>query len=160
MGYMEVKIPVSDDIYDVRSSIESVMDDVSGSKVSYSKNNDNNVWMWDNENLKPGYKHVSSRQRVYNHLKTAKDNNRLERVHEYSEPLACGVKATGGMVRSHHLLVEAYDLSLINLLCKGENTRVTSNYKEIELWTWFCKKSHIKDYKSECLDRIENKISK
>jgi len=155
-----IKTEVGTDIYEVRSKIETAMENTPG--MDYNKSNDNNVWHWGNENLYPDYENIGTRQRVYEHLKNAKSNGTLDRIQEYDKPLAVGVKAINSKFGRHDRWLKryAFDLTRIKLLSKDGRVNITQNYHEYETWCWFCHKKHVSSYQSDSHDELKNKLEK
>jgi len=155
-----IKTEVDTDIFDFRSAMEEAMEETSG--MTYKKHNDNKVWHWDNENLYPSYEYIGSRQRTKERLKNAKDNDTLDQIQQFEEPLAVGVTAIDSKFGRHDrwLTRYAFDFTRIKQLSKSGSTRRISNYREYETWSWLCHKKHISDYKSESYSNLTDRIEK
>jgi hypothetical protein len=155
-----IKTEVGVDVYEVRSKIEKAMEDTRG--MSYNKSNSNNVWQWDNKHLYPDYDNISTRQRVYEHLKNAKSNGTLDRIQEYETPLAVGVKATNSKLGRHNRWFKryAFDLTRIQLLSKNGRVEAIQNYHEYEFWNWCCHEKHVSSYQDSSWDKIKDKLEK
>lgn len=116
---------------------------------------------WSNSDLYPGYSSVPSGTKAKFYLNQGKENDTLDRVEGYHDPLAFTVNAAvykNGIVSSKvwKCKFRVFDLTRLSFLTRDGSSKQSQNYTEFEVWTQDDQSSKTQKFQKKVLNKIEN----